>query len=443
MQNADAGQSRLTRGQLLAISAGNAFEWYDFVVYAYVAGELGSAFFPGNNPTANLLKTFAIFAVAYFFRPLGGVIFGQLGDRIGRKSILTLLVLLTGLSSAAIGILPTYSNAGLIAPVILMVLRIVQGIAVGGEYGGAAGYLAESTPPHERGRYISVIPQTSFAGLLAASLLLTALRAGLGQAAFHEWGWRIPFLIALPTALVAVWMRSRLDESTEFAKLQDAGELEKSPLWNSLRYDWRSILQVIGLMAQLSVGSYVITVYLQTYLSGVGRLDAVSAQWVMSAVLLGTIVIMPYAGRFTDRFGRRPAMLSSLMLLMIAPIPGFVILSSSGFAVSLITAVTLALIFAVYEVAALTAMTEVFKTARRLSGFNVGYNIAIATFAGPTPFVATLLIQVSGMKIAPAFLVVGAAVISLLTVMTVRESAPLAKGRGQRRSADNQSPSVF
>jgi MFS transporter, MHS family, proline/betaine transporter len=433
----------LTRGQIFAISAGNIFEWYDFVVYAYVAGELSSAFFPGNHPTANLLGTFAIFAVAYFFRPLGGVIFGSLGDRIGRKRILTLLVLLTGLSSAAIGILPTYGQAGLVAPVLLTLMRIIQGISVGGEYGSAAGYLAESTPPHERGRYISILPQTTFVGLLCASLVLTGLREGLDKASFHEWGWRIPFLLAFPTALVAVWMRSRLDESAEFAKLQEAGELERSPLLSSLRYDWPTILQVIGLMAQYSVGSYVITVYLQTYLSRVGNLDAKAAQWVMSAVLLTTILILPYAGRLADRVGRRPAMLSGLVLLVVFPVPAFHVLSSSGFTLSLVAAIVLAIIFAIYEVAALAAMTEVFKTARRLSGFNVGYNVAISLFAGPTPFVATLLVQVTGLKTAPSYLVVGSAVISFITVLTLKESAPLALERVERRRLKRESQAML
>ncbi|MDS0859649.1 MFS transporter [Burkholderia pseudomultivorans] len=439
MKIPQSAASKLSRSQLIAISAGNAFEWYDFVVYAYVAAELSGAFFPGNDPGVYLLQTFAIFAVAYFFRPLGGIVFGYLGDRWGRKRILTLIVLLTGVSSAAIGILPGYSQVGILAPILLLALRIVQGIAAGGEYGGAAAYLAESTPAHERGRYISIVPQTSYAGLLAASLLLSGLRAGLGPAAFHAWGWRVPFLIALPTACIALWMRSKLNESTQFQSLRDADALEKNPLLSSLRLDWRSILQVIGLMACLSVGTYVIMVYLQTYLYRVGRLDAVAAQWVMSGVLLTAIIVLPYAGRLSDRLGRRSTMFVSLLLLTIVPVPAFLILSSSNLALSLVTSIILATIFVVYQVASLTAMTEVFDTARRLSGFNVGYNVAIAVFAGPTPYVATLLIELTGIKIAPAYLVAGSAIVSIVTALTFRESAPRVVEGRRRRAIEGQS----
>nr|WP_238812952.1 MFS transporter [Paraburkholderia sp. SG-MS1] len=432
----------MSPAQLVAISVGNAFEWYDFVVYAYVAAELSGAFFPGNDSGVHLLQAFAVFAVAYFFRPLGGILFGHIGDRWGRKRILTVIVTLTGVSSAAIGILPTYSQVGILAPILLLTLRIVQGIAAGGEYGGAAAYLAESTPAHERGRYISIVPQTSYVGLLFASLLLSGLRAGLGNSAFHAWGWRVPFLVALPTAFIALWMRSKLNESTQFQRLRDADALEHNPLSSSLQQDWRIILQVIGLMACLSVGTYVIMVYLQTYLYRVGRLDAISAQWVMSAVLLAAIVVLPYAGRLSDNFGRRPTMFASLLLLMIVPVPAFMILSASNVVLSLITSITLAAIFAAYQVASLTAMTEVFNTARRLSGFNIGYNVAIAVFAGPTPYVAMFLIESTGVKIAPAYLVVGSAVASILTALTLKESAPLLVEVRRYRVREKEKPTA-
>jgi MHS family proline/betaine transporter-like MFS transporter len=439
MENSKSGVPKLTRTQLYAVTAGNAFEYYDFVVFAFAATEIGSHFFTGDDPTASLLKTFALFAVAYFFRPVGGFITGTLGDRYGRKPVLTTLILLTGLASAVIGVLPTYSQIGIFAPLLLTVIRVIQGIAVGGEYGGGATYIAESTLPHERGRYISRVPQSSYIGLLVASLVLLALRTQMNPAAFHEWGWRIPFFLALPTAIVAVWMRMKLDESTEFVKLRDAGEIEKNPLRNSLRHDWRSILVVMGLMVQMSVGGYVLSIYLQSYLSRVGILTAGEAQWAISILLTAVIISMPYAGRLSDYFGRRSTMFVSLALLVVLPAPAFMIMSTSGFGVALVVASILAVLTAAYGVVALASITEVFTTARRLSGLNIGYNVGIAIFAGPAPFLATLLVKMTGDKIAPSYLVIGAAVISFLTVLfAVKETAPRVMDRGQRRNTEIQ-----
>ncbi|OUS91336.1 MFS transporter [Rhodococcus sp. NCIMB 12038] len=425
---------RLSRKSLAAILIGNATEWYDWAVYAYVAPQISAVFFPSGNATNSLLATFAVFAVAFFFRPVGGLLFGSLGDRIGRKRVLITVILLMCLSSAAIGVLPSHASVGVVAPILLMLLRIFQGLSAGGEMGGATTYVSESTDPRRRGRYVSYVPASSYIGLLIASLLVIGFRSGLGADAFDNWGWRILFLLSLPAGVLGLVMRRNLDETSAFTELQDSGQVSKRPLRESVVHDRSAIFRTVGLMVLMGFGTYTIMTYLSVYLVATSGYTQIEAQWITSGVLLAAFVGQPYLGRLSDRFGRRRVMLVSAIALFVGAIPAFVVLQSSdvGTAATLAVAVVLSLIFVTYQATSLTAMTELFSTSRRLSGFNIGYNISIALFAGTAPFLSTYLIEALDTGTAPAFVLVVAAGLSLVTVFKLPETAPVFISREQQ-----------
>ena len=253
------------RRVIIGASIGNAVEWFDFAIYGFLATSIAASFFPSGNDAAALLKTFAIFAAAFFMRPLGGFVFGPLGDRIGRQRVLALVILLMSGSTVAIGLLPTYTMIGVAAPLLLLALRCLQGFSAGGEYGGGAVYLAEYASDRRRGLIVTSIAWSGVVGFLVGSVTVTVLQVVLPAAAMDSYGWRIPFLLAGPLGLVGLYIRLRLTDTPEFTRLQQADKVAESPLREALRTSWPAILQVIGLMIVFNVGYYVVFTYLPTY----------------------------------------------------------------------------------------------------------------------------------------------------------------------------------
>src|SRR5689334_8799266 len=236
---------------IVASSAGTAFEWYDFFIFGSLAPVISKVFFAGLDPTSGLLAALALFGAGFVFRPLGALIFGVVGDRLGRKGAFLITVSLMGAATFLIGFLPTYAQSGTLGPTLLIILRILQGIALGGEYGGAAIYVAEHAPNQKRGASTGWIQSSASFGLLAALLVIVATRTYLGEDAFNAWGWRIPFLVSAVLLAISVWMRAKLSESPHFAKLQEEGEVTKAPLreafgrWHTLR---RVLIAFFGIM---------------------------------------------------------------------------------------------------------------------------------------------------------------------------------------------------
>jgi MFS transporter, MHS family, proline/betaine transporter len=237
------------RKAVTGASIGNAVEWFDFAIYGFLATFIAANFFPSGNETAALLNTFAIFAAAFFMRPLGGFVFEPLGDRIGRQRVLALVILLMAAATVAIGLLPTYATIGVAAPLLLLFLRCLQGFSAGGEYGGGAVYLAEFASEKHRGLTVTFMVWSGVLGFLLGSVTVTLLQALLPADAMESYGWRIPFLIAGPLGLVGLYIRLRLDDTPQFAELSKAEQVAKSPLREAITTAWRPILQVIGLPA--------------------------------------------------------------------------------------------------------------------------------------------------------------------------------------------------
>ena len=310
---------------VIASSAGTAFEWYDFFVYGALVTTIQKIFFAGINPTAGLIAALAVFATGFVFRPVGALIFGAIGDRLGRKGAFLATVSIMGGATFLIGLLPTYAQAGALGPTLLILLRILQGIALGGEYGGAAIYVAEHAPRDKRGASTGWIQSSASFGLLAALLVIVAARTALGEAAFEAWGWRIPFLASVFLLAISLWMRLRLSESPAFAKLQEAGEVTKTPFREAFARK-ESLKQVLlaffGIMcAQGAVWYFTFFYVVQVF---IGRsLGLPEATWNLLLIVM-TVVSAPlyvYFGWLSDRIGRKPVMVGGMALALLLYFP--------------------------------------------------------------------------------------------------------------------------
>ncbi|WP_348730354.1 MFS transporter [uncultured Mycolicibacterium sp.] len=411
------------RRAVAGASIGNAVEWFDFAIYGFLATFIAGQFFPAGDETAALLNTFAIFAAAFFMRPLGGFVFGPLGDRIGRQRVLALVILLMSAATLGIGLLPTYGAIGVLAPLLLLVLRCLQGFSAGGEYGGGAVYLAEFATDERRGVTVTFMVWSGVLGFLLGSITVTLLQAVLSTAAMESYGWRIPFLIAGPLGLVGLYIRLRLSDTPQFAELSKSDQTAESPLREAVSTAWRSILQVIGLMIVFNIGYYVVFAFLPSYFIKTLQFSATDAFLSITlACLVALVLILPLA-MLSDRIGRRPLLIGGAVAFAVLGYPLFLLLNTGSLAAAIAAHCVLAAIESVYVSTAVSAAVELFATRVRFSGFSIGYNVCVAVFGGTTPYIVTWLTATTGDAIAPAYYLVIAAMVSLGVVLTLRESA--------------------
>ena len=336
MATAAAGAERkpwsMTR-VIAASSAGTAFEWYDFFIFGSLAPVISRVFFAGLDATQGLIAALALFAAGFAFRPLGAIIFGIVGDRLGRKGAFLITVSLMGAATFLIGVLPTYAAAGIISPILLILLRILQGIALGGEYGGAAIYVAEHADNDKRGAATGWIQSSASFGLLAALLVILGTRTAIGEDAFFEWGWRIPFLVSAILLAVSIWMRARLAESPAFAKLKEEGKVTRGPLREafarreSLK---RVLIAFFGIMCAQGAVWYATFFYVQVFL---GRSLGVPEPTVNLLLIVMTLVSAPLYvvfGALSDRIGRKPVMVGGMLLALMLYFPGFHLIANAA-----------------------------------------------------------------------------------------------------------------
>lgn len=298
----------MLRKVVVAASVGNFVEWFDFAVYGFMATILAGEFFASDDPTVALLNTFALFVVAFALRPLGGAIFGLLGDRLGRKKMLSLTIILMAGSTTAIGVLPTYQTVGLLAPLLLCLARCVQGFSAGGEYAGACAFVLEHSPVDKKARYSSFLPVSTFSAFAFAAVVAFVFAATLSDAAMSAWGWRIPFLVAAPLGIFGFYIRMRLDETPAFALIEEHGEKVQAPLRETLRTQATTMIRLCGFVAVTALAFYTFTTYMTTYLQVVLKMDRATALFSNVAALLFAAALAPLVGRLSDRIGRKPTM---------------------------------------------------------------------------------------------------------------------------------------
>jgi len=318
---------------IIASSAGTAFEWYDFFIFGSLAPVISKVFFAGLEPTPALIAALALFAAGFAFRPLGALIFGVIGDRMGRKGAFLITVSLMGAATFLIGLLPTYAQSGTLGPWLLIVLRILQGIALGGEYGGAAIYVAEHAPNDKRGAATGWIQSSASFGLLAALLVIVATRTSLGEDAFGLWGWRIPFLVSAVLLAISVWMRAKLAESPHFAKLREDGEVTTRPLreafgnWDSMK---RVLIAFFGIMCAQGAVWYFTFFYLQVFLEKSLGVAGTTKDLLLIIMTVASAPLYVFFGRLSDRVGRKPVMLGGMLLALALYFPGSHLIASAA-----------------------------------------------------------------------------------------------------------------
>ncbi|MFO1140775.1 MAG: MFS transporter [Amaricoccus sp.] len=406
-----------------AAVAGTVIEWFDFAIYGFMAPIIAITFFPEGNRVAGLLQTFAIFAVAFALRPVGGAYFGMMGDRLGRKKVLALTVLLMSIATAAIGLLPGYHVIGIWAPVLLTLARCLQGFSAGGEYAGAVTYVIEHAPADRRSRYSSWMPAATFASFALAALLSWLLTIGLSTEAMNGWGWRVPFLLAAPLGLVALYIRSRLDESPLFQAVLDGPAASHAPLGETMREQWIPMVRLGAFISLTALSFYIFSTYMTTFLRTV--VGMAPAHVLLSNVLALTFAaaIAPVLGRVCDRIGRRPTMVASALLLGGLAVPAYLAASNGTLGSALSAQIMLAVGAVTANVVTAVLLCEVFPTRVRYTASAVTYNVAYAIFGGTAPFVATWLIVATDNRLAPAIYITIVAGVAFVVALLTPETA--------------------
>ncbi|MFE2441947.1 MFS transporter [Streptomyces sp. NPDC059426] len=413
---------------------GTTIEWYDFFLYGSAAALVfNKLFFPDSDPLVGTLLSFLTYAVGFAGRPVGALVFGHYGDRLGRKKLLILSLLLMGGATCAIGLLPTHATVGSAAPVLLTALRLIQGFALGGEWGGAVLLVSEHGDPRRRGFWASW-PQTGApAGQLLATGVLSALTALLSDDAFEAWGWRVPFLLSGVLVVVGLWIRLSVDESPVFKAAQaraearkaaaDEAVAEKMPLVAVLRHHWRDVLIAMGARMAENISYYVITAFVLVYATsdhvGLGKQTALNAVLIASAV---HFAVIPAWGALSDRIGRRPVYLLGAVGVGAWAFPFFLLIDTKGFP-ALLLAVTVGLVFhgAMYAPQA-AFFSEMFATRMRYSGASIGAQFSSVAAGAPAPLIATALLADYDSATPIALYVIAAALLTLVAVGVAKET---------------------
>jgi MFS transporter, MHS family, proline/betaine transporter len=427
---ATPGEVRTTGGAIRALAAGcvgNFVEWYDFAIYSYSVTIIATLFFPAGNRAAAIIAAFALYGVAFLARPVGGVFWGNLGDRIGRRTTLAVIVLIMGGATMIIGLLPTYGTIGILAPVLLALLRLVQGFSGGGEFTGSTSFISEYAPDEKRGLFASISATFTTLPSLLGGLTVFAVAAGFGEATYASWAWRIPFLLGGPLALVGLFIRLRMNETPAFRELKEAEEqVERTPAKEAIQEHGRSILLVFAIASLSALGAYTLGTYFVTYLQevvGLGRTTAIAANFLAFFV---TVPLVPLVGMLGDRIGRKPLLFIGVPGFVLLSLPGYLLASTGNFFLAIVGQLLVALPWSFVVSAVVVIIVEIFPTRVRYSGASIGYNLGYMIFGGTAPIVATYLVSATGSDAAPAIYLIVVALLVFPAVFLLPETRGLA-----------------
>lgn len=428
---------------------GNFMEWYDVGVYGYVAVILGRVFLPDASGTVQNLFSLGVFAVTFVARPLGGIILGQLGDRLGRKQVLAFTLLMMAAATFLIGVLPTYGMIGALAPALLIVLKLAQGFSTGGEYAGATTFITEYAPDKKRGFYSSLLDLGSYLGFAAGAAVVAGLQLSMSEAAMYSWGWRIPFLISLPLGVIALYFRTHIEDTPAFIDAQAQADGPEGPdgstpavtrvgdvedaiiatengplgLVALVKSFWREILVVMVLVAAANTVAYGLTSYMPTYLSTTLGYDAVHGNLLTLPVLVVLALLVPLSGWLGDHIGRRKVAIIAALTGLVGALPAFLLMGHGqvwSTILGLLCLVVPVFLFVGNQSSSLPAM---FPTHSRYGGMGLSYNIAVAAFGGTAGLIMEALVASTGNKLAPAYWIMGMSLAGLAAAIRLKESA--------------------
>ncbi len=403
----------MNKKQILAISLGNTLEWLDFGLIIYMAPLIGGAFFPHHHDMTATFETLTVFAVGFICRPLGGILFGHFGDTHGRANPLRLSVLLIALSTILISILPSYKTIGWLSPVLFVLIRLAQGISIGGEYTGVMIMLVESAPKDKRGFITSFAATGANLGFLLATLLLVLLKMFLNPQAIADWGWRLPFLIAGLPGILILYYRFRLSETRVYSRLQAAHRLTAMPFVAVLTLAPKQLLIILGLTCMSSSFYYIFFGFMPTYLNLFVGIPLQSSLFMQSLLLVAMLLLVPFAGFLGDRLSRKKMLLLTASCIVLFAIPCFMLLVTANQGPILLAMMIATCISSLDQGNSLAAVVENCPENVRYSGIAFSYNLGMALFGGTAPLVVSLL-QAKGGVLMPAYYLIVMACISLL-----------------------------
>lgn len=400
---------------------GNFVEWFDYASYGYFATIIASVFFAKSDPAVALMSTYGIFALSFIVRPFGGIFWGHIGDKYGRKLALSWSILIMSGATFLIGFLPSYASVGILAPLLLLLLRMVQGFSASGEYAGASAFMAEYAPPNKKGFYTSIVPASTAAGLLLGSLIAAAMTAFMDTDFLQSYGWRIPFLLAAPLGLVGRYMRLNLEKTPAFKAFEESNIEKPVPIKNLFANHKKTLCIAFMLCSLNAVAFYLILSYMPTYLStqmGVNETQSLLSASISLAAYIGMIFTM---GKLSDKYGRKTMLIIASVLFIVLTVPLFHLLSTGGFLFIVLIQLVFSLLLSINDGTLPAFLTEIFPVEIRYSGFAFTFNFANALLGGTTPLMATWLIAKTGNQGAPAWLLVGASILALVATLLYKQ----------------------
>lgn len=410
------------RRAIVACLLGNLFELFDFGVYGYFAVQIGKAIFPSVDPVVSVLASFATYGVGFMMRPVGAMVLGSYGDRHGRKAALALTITLMALATGLTGLVPSYAQIGLWAPVLLVICRLLQGFSTGGEWGGATTFLVEHAPPGRRGFYGSLQQVSTGAAQILSIGSALVLNSVLATPDLEAWGWRLPFLVGFILAPIGYYLRSRVEESPEYVANKRRGGPPVAPLRSAFTTHRNAVLLCFGMTMIWTVSSYVFITFMPTFAAQTLGIAPIVA---LSAVICGSVanvLVVPLSGLALDRWGGRGPLLISAGGFALLSIPLFTLLTANpSFPTLVLVAIVSGVLYGIYNGSAPTVLSLLFPTSVRYTALSVGYNGAVMIFGGFAPFISTFLVRETGAPIAPSFYVTACAVVSLAVLAWPRD----------------------
>jgi MHS family proline/betaine transporter-like MFS transporter len=408
------------RHAIAAATVGNGLEWFDFTVYGFFTPIIARLFFPAIDDLTSILLTVGTYGVGFFMRPVGAVVLGVYADKKGRKAALTLTILMMAFGTALLGFAPTYAQAGIIGPLVIVLARLIQGFSAGGEIGGATAFLIEYAPPEKRGFYASWQQTSQALAVVLGGICGTIVTHALDPAAIDSWGWRVPFLLGLLIGPVGFYIRARVDETPVFTDSHT--QKSESPLRDALRDHPRGIASGFGVTILWTVCTYVLLFYMTTY--AVKQLNIPLADAFVATTVGGLVLMLgcPIAGALSDRVGRKRLLLAAAIAIgvLIYPLFAWVNASPNLMTLAIVQAI-LGLLLAAFTGPAPALLAEQFPAGLRSTGLSLAYNFAVTIFGGFAAVIVTLLIEATGTKLAPSFYVMAAALVSALTLLTMKD----------------------
>jgi len=406
------------RKAVVGTSVGNAVEWFDFGIYSYLAATIGQVFFPDVSGSMQLVYSFATFAVAFLVRPIGGVFFGMLGDRLGRKRVLAITLIMMAIATLSIGLIPSYASIGPTAAVLLLIARLVQGFSTGGEYASAMTFIAESTPDRKRGFMSSGLEVGTLVGYIGGASFVTLLTFMLGQETMLAWGWRIPFLLSAPLGLIGIYLRKNLDESPAFEALEENQEEETDHLTvrDLFRFHWRAMAIGVFIVFFYNVVNYTLLSYMPSHLTSILGYGESKGLFLIVIVMTIMIPMVLIIGFLSDRIGVKKIIQGGLIGLILLTIPSFSLIGSGNSFLVFFGLMILAVFSASFQGTMPSLLPSLFFTDVRNGALSITYNISASLFGGTTPLIVSWLISQTSNRMVPGYYVVFSSIIGLIVV---------------------------